>query len=96
MTDLLRLGTEDAMAKRAPARVSLQPGAKVALKQLIADAFWKLVEETQDELLHTFSNNAQIGPFLVVHDVVEQVLLDLLRQKVIGETFDGLIAKSSA
>lgn len=50
-------------------------------------------EEAQDEDLRKTMLKAQSGVRSVVYTVVEQVMLDLLRNDIIGETLDARVAK---
>lgn len=52
----------------------------------------KMVEEAQDDVLRKMFHNAQSGFRSVVHNVVEQVMLDMYSKDVIEEMKDAHIA----
>lgn len=67
--------------------------AKTVVKHLVTKALTILVEELLDDILRTSYNNTPRGICLVVSIVVEQVVLDVLREEVIGKTLDVHPAK---
>lgn len=66
---------------------------KSAVMDLVGNKLLALIEESMDDVLQKLLQNAQWGIRLVVCNVVEQVMLDLLHEEVIGNMLDSLIAK---
>lgn len=52
-----------------------------------------MVEEALDDILHMTLHEAQSGVQWVVYNVHEQVMLDMIRQGISGETLDAHITK---
>lgn len=59
--------------------------AKEDVKQLVRDELTTLVEQSLDDILRTFYHNTQYVIWSDVYNVAEQVMLDLLRNKIISE-----------
>lgn len=67
--------------------------ANDALNRLVTVELAMFVEETSDDILHMSYLSEQSGIRSVVHNDVEQVMLDLLFKEVIGETLDDQTAR---
>lgn len=63
------------------------------VKELVTNEMDTMVEEALNEALCRTSHNAQSGVQSVVCKVFEQVMLDSLCEKVIGETLNAHIGK---
>lgn len=63
------------------------------MKLHVADVLVTLVEESSDDLLRMSYHNTQCWTRSVLYKAVEQVMLDLLHNDVIGETLQSHIAK---
>lgn len=61
---------------------------KSAVKEMVANKLSSMVQKSLDDFLRTLLFNLQRGIRPVVYEVAEQVMLDLIRKDVIGETVD--------
>lgn len=59
---------------------------KYAVKQLVTTKLSTMVEESLDDIMRTSLRNAQTSILSVVYNVVEKVILELVRNNVIRET----------
>lgn len=68
---------------------------KGVMKQLVAEelATLVLIEELLDDILRLSHHNAQSEIRSAMYNVREQIMLDLLRKEIIGETLGGHVAK---
>lgn len=87
MTENRRRDVEECQEKRC-----IGDEAKAAGKYLVAQELSRFVEDSLKSILCTLYHNTQSGICLVVYSVVEKVMLDRLRNSVIGETLDTHIA----
>lgn len=53
---------------------------------MIANEMLSLIDEAQDQAFQSATVSAQSRVRTVMYDVVEQVLFDVIRQDVLGET----------
>lgn len=65
---------------------------KSAVTELATNELSSMFEELQDNTLRTLFHNAQRGMRQVVYDVVEQLILDLVRKDVIEEKLNAHLA----
>lgn len=66
---------------------------KSTVKELVPKEMVTIVEKALDEALCKNLHSAQSDVQYVVNNIVEHVMLDLLRKDVIGKNFDAHIAK---
>lgn len=66
---------------------------KSSVKDLIANELSTMIKESLDKKLRKSLHNAQNGILSVMHSVVEQVMLNLLRKDVIEDTLEAHIPK---
>lgn len=63
------------------------------MKELVSNETAKMVERASDEVLRDTLRKAQNGFGAFVYNVVELVMMDLLRRDVIGDTLDAHVAR---
>lgn len=62
---------------------------KDAVKHLVTDDLRTFIQEGWDDIHRTSYHNVQSGIHSLLYIVAEQVMLDLGRKAVIGETLDA-------
>lgn len=84
--------TDNVVPSHGEIETMIAAQVKRATKQIVAKEITTLVEESLDDILQCAYENARSGVRSVVYNVVEQVVFDLIRQDVIGETLDKHIS----